>query len=169
MTALTVLALAAATLAATAQPPKPPAKPCAAAEFRQFDFWAGTWDVRLPNGKPAGVNRIEIIENGCALQENWTSATGNNGRSLSMYSKDDGKWHQTWVDNGGTLLMLAGTLKGASMVLEGTTRGAKGEAVLNRVTWTPGDDGGLRQPWEASSDGGKTWTVAFDGRYTKKK
>lgn len=29
-------------------------------------------------------------------------------------------------------------------------------------------DGSVRQFWEVAKDGGKTWTVVFDGRYTRK-
>ena len=46
-------------------PPLPP-------EARQFDFWAGDWDVTSPDGQPAGTNRIEAIAGGAGLLENWT-------------------------------------------------------------------------------------------------
>ena len=39
---------------------------------------------------------------------------------------------------------------------------------LNRITWTPLPAGQVRQLWETSSDG-KSWTVAFDGLYTRKR
>ena len=39
---------------------------------------------------------------------------------------------------------------------------------LNRITWTPNKDGTVRQLWEASTDQGKTWQVAFDGLYRRK-
>ena len=32
---------------------------CGTAPHRQFDFWLGEWEVRAPDGKLAGVNRIE--------------------------------------------------------------------------------------------------------------
>jgi hypothetical protein len=161
---------AAALVGAVQRPePRPAAPgPCAAAEYRQFDFWVGVWDVKLAGGRLAGSNKVERVEGGCALQETWTSATGNNGRSLTMYSKDDGQWHQTWVDNGGTLLMIAGGMRGPAMVMEGETRGADGKPVRNRITWTPIEPSGLRQLWEASTDGGRTWTASFDGTYVRK-
>jgi hypothetical protein len=40
---------------------------------------------------------------------------------------------------------------------------------MTRVTWRPLPEGGLRQTFKTSSDGGKTWTVSFDGFYTKVK
>ena len=37
------------------------------------------------------------------------------------------------------------------------------------MTWTPLAEGGLRQVWETSTDGGTTWALGFDGTYSKKK
>ncbi len=54
------------------------------------------------------------------------------------------------------------------MVLEGTTRDADGDEILNRITWSPQGDGSVRQLWETSNDGGETWSVAFDGRYVER-
>lgn len=38
-----------------------------------------------------------------------------------------------------------------------------GRPRTERITWTPNADGTVRQHWEQSTDGGKTWTTAFDG------
>ena len=85
------------------------AKPCQSSEHRQFDFWVGQWDVFATSGKKVGENRIELIADGCALLEQWTGNGGVTGKSLNIYDTIDRRWHQTWVDNGGTLLMLAGS------------------------------------------------------------
>ncbi|MDH3459056.1 MAG: hypothetical protein OER90_19620, partial [Gemmatimonadota bacterium] len=50
------------------------AGPCSAPEYRQFDFWLGTWNVETKDGKTAGTNHITQILNGCALREEWTGA-----------------------------------------------------------------------------------------------
>src|SRR5215212_10231140 len=97
--------------------PDPNAKPCQSSEHRQFDFWVGHWDVFGPAGKKVGENTIELIGDGCALLEQWTGNGGSTGKSLNIYDKVDRRWHQTWVDNSGTLLMLAGQLVGRSMVM----------------------------------------------------
>jgi hypothetical protein len=51
------------------------------------------------------------------------------------------------------------------MVLEGETPpSAAGEPpVKNRITWSPGPEGRVRQHWETSADGGKTYATACDG------
>ena len=40
--------------------------------------------------------------------------------------------------------------------------------MLDRITWTPEDDGTVRQVWEVSTDAGESWSVIFDGRYQRK-
>jgi hypothetical protein len=143
-----------------------PEAPCVAPEFRQFDFWLGDWAVTDPNGKPVGHNRIDVILDGCVLQENWTGGSGFRGHSFNIYDRSRGVWHQTWVDSSGALLLLEGGLRGGAMVLEGTRHSLKHSApVLERITWTPNDDGSVRQHWQSSLDAGQTWATVFDGIY----
>ena len=119
--AAALLLLALVAVSADAQSlPGPPAKPCESSEHRQFDFWVGHWDVFGPAGKKVGENRIELIADGCALLEQWTGNGGVTGKSLNIYDAVDRRWHQTWVDNSGTLLMLAGGLVERSMVMSMT-------------------------------------------------
>lgn len=144
--------------------------PCAAAEYRQFDFWVGDWEV-TQNGEPAGTNSIHPVHGGCALRENWqgTGEGGISGSSFNIYDQARGRWHQTWVDSSGSLLLLDGSLVDGSMVLTGQwpTREGSGQAT-HRITWTPNADGSVRQLWEASKDGGSTWSVVFDGLYVRR-
>ena len=122
--------LVAGPVAAQDQKPAPP--PCSGPEHRQFDFWVGEWDVTTPDGKPAGTNRIESILGGCVLMESWESTNGKSvGHSFNLYSSD-GKWHQTWVDNGGTLLELVGGLDGDRMVMSQERTTPDGKASLTR-------------------------------------
>ena len=149
--------------------PSPTAKPCESSEHRQFDFWVGHWEVFGPAGKKVGENRIEAIADGCALLEQWSGNGGVTGKSLNIYDNSDRRWHQTWVDNSGSLLMLAGQLIDRSMVMSmtGPSPTDPKVTVLKRIIWTPASDGSVRQLWELSSDAGKTWTVLFDGRYVR--
>jgi hypothetical protein len=149
--------------------PSPATQPCESSEHRQFDFWVGQWDVFGPAGKKVGENRIEAIADGCALLEQWTGNGGVTGKSLNIYDTIDRRWHQIWVDNSGTLLMLAGQLIDRSMVMSmtGPSPTDPKATVTQRITWTPASDGSVRQLWELSSDAGKTWTVLFDGRYLR--
>ncbi len=63
--------------------------------------------------------------------------------------------------------MLDGGFSNGSMTLSGTTTNPQGEAVLNRITWTPFTADSVQQLWETSTDDGAMWTVAFDGRYVR--
>jgi hypothetical protein len=158
--ALASIALAAAACSAAA------AGECDASEFRQFDFWLGEWNVRTPDGKLAGVNRISSEYGGCVLHERYTTGRGYSGESLNIYDASRKVWHQTWVDSSGTLLLLEGALSGRSMVLQGQTTGADGLTVRHRITWTPNADGSVRQHWESTDAKGR-WATAFDGSYTR--
>ena len=55
------------------------------------------------------------------------------------------------------------------MVLTGDSVDADAPSKIakQRITWTPDTTGNVRQLWESSTDGGRTWTVVFDGRYSK--
>ncbi|HEY2818658.1 MAG TPA: hypothetical protein VGK44_16185 [Casimicrobiaceae bacterium] len=159
--------VAVAAHAQTTPGPKPPS--CSASEYRQFDFWQGDWDVRDPNGKIVGRNRVIAIQGGCALQENWSGSGGISGTSLNIFDNDRKRWHQTWVDSSGGLLQLDGSLVDGAMVLRGeTTSGTPPKTTLQRITWNLQGDGRVRQLWESSGDGGKTWDVVFDGMYSKR-
>ena len=140
---------------------------CSDIASRQFDFWLGHWRV-TEHGKPAGDNRIEPILEGCALLENWTGAEGGAGKSLNFFDRDDGLWHQTWIDRSGGALFLAGKFENGAMRMEGE-RAATGKqpAMRHRITWTPLPGGKVRQLWESTPAGKDQWSTQFDGLYER--
>jgi hypothetical protein len=146
----------------------PAASPCTAPEYRQFDFWVGDWIVHNPKGQQVGANRIEAIENGCGILEQWTNARGTTGRSINIYRPSTGTWVQAWAGSDGLTLVLEGRFDRGKMVLQGESRAPTGARVRDRVTWSVLDGGKVHQFWEQSADGGKTWTVAFDGTYVRR-
>ena len=162
--------LAAATQDATAPKATPAAPACSTPEHLQFDFWVGDWDVTM-SGKRAGESHVERILGGCVIFENWTGAGGGEGKSFNLYDATRKRWQQTWVDASGGLIEFYGELRGGNMcyTTESPTRGPDGQLrkTLGRMTFFP-QGPGVRQLWEQSVDGGKTWTVAFDGLYTRK-
>ena len=160
---LLVVVLAAAGSAAAEQPPS-----CDSQEYRQFDFWLGTWEVVTPEGDLAGNNTIQRILNGCALEENWRGAKGSIGRSINMYFARDGQWHQTWVDGAGGRLDLAGGLDDSGrMVLTGVMPGPEGGEILHEISWQDLGDETVKQHWRISKDDGKEWQDAFVGIYRR--
>jgi hypothetical protein len=112
-----------------------------------------------------GTNRITPILGGCALREEWTGTSGSVGTSYNAWDAASRRWHQTWVDNRGLLLLLDGGLADGKMVLRGERPGQGGGTVLHRISWEPLEGGTVRQLWETSNNGGATWQVAFDGAY----
>ncbi|XLS30321.1 hypothetical protein ACJD0Z_05695 [Flavobacteriaceae bacterium M23B6Z8] len=139
---------------------------CCTEAHEAFDFWEGNWETYTPDGKLAGTNRLEKIQNGCVLRENWKSAKGSyTGTSYNFYNTADGQWEQLWIDNQGQHLHLKGNLEGENMVLSSAPiPQTDGSLVINRITWTPLENGTVRQHWETKKDDGE-WITAFDGVY----
>lgn len=163
---LAALLLGAGAGAAPAQQPGAP--PCAEPEHRQFDFWLGEWEVRTEDGQLAGTNRITKDFRDCVLREEWTGAGGGRGESLNLYDAATGRWHQTWVDGQGRLLLLDGGIDARGrMVLRGEGTGPGGAAVVNEISWEPRDDGTVVQTWSVSEDAGVSWRDVFKGIYTR--
>jgi hypothetical protein len=156
---------------ALGQQAAPSPAPCSAPEYRQFDFWVGDWEVRDPQGQLAGTNSITRILGGCVLHESWKGNGAMSGHSFNTYDGAGRRWHQTWVDDQGGLLVLDGAYADGKMVLSSTevpSRREAGVMLTHRITWERVADGKVRQLWEASKDKGKSWSVVFDGTYAPK-
>lgn len=132
---------------------------CGSGQDHQFDFWLGSWDYHQGN-LPLAFNEITKEGNGCLVEEHYQDPTGVQGRSVSLVSRLDGQWHQTYIDSTGTFLTLVGDLQGQRMVLYADP--------TNRFTWDPLDGNTVRYLGERSADGGGTWTVNLDARYTRR-
>jgi hypothetical protein len=146
-----------------AGPPK-----CDAPEYRQLDFWVGDWNVTEGGGQ-AGTNLVTLEERGCLVHEHWTGAQGETGQSLNFYDRNDGAWHQVWVSSTGQVLNLKGHYADGALTYVGQNRKADGTTRQHRLSFRGTPDGTVRQLWESSSDGGKSWAVVFDGLYAKRK
>ena len=153
-----VLAALLAALATQAQS-QPAAAPCAAPEYHQFDFWVGRWDVYGPKGKLQAHSLIEKVY-GCGVRENWMPLNNQPGGSLNIYVPEQKRWEQFWIDSQGSRAMFTGGWNGSAMVLTGKWAGP-----TVRMTYSKNADGSVRQFGEQSTDGGKTWTAAFDFTY----
>lgn len=145
----------------------PPRPDCTAAEYRQFDFWLGEWQVQnAVNDKLAGANSITSTMDGCVLHEHWRGMGGVVGQSFNIFDRHSGKWHQFWVDSTGMRLQLVGGIEDGRMVLTGEMPHREHGQVQHRIVWTPEPDGTVRQVWTYAIDGNE-WQTLFDGRYTR--
>lgn len=140
---------------------------CTAPEYQQFDFWLGSWQVTSGASSQISENNISKINKGCGLLEEYHTPSGYYGKSLNIYDKQSKQWHQTWIDSSGLLLQLSGQFDGKSMIMTGAGKNVKGEAIINKITWTPQVNGSVRQLWQISSDDGENWQTVFDGNYQK--
>lgn len=166
-------ALALAPWAALAQSAPPSAsaavpQPCAAADYRAFDFWIGEWDV-YPNGgdKLVATSSIEAMFGGCAIRETWKPKSGAGGGSFSHFDRNQRRWRQMWVDGFGGRVDFDGGAVDGKMVLTGLWRDAagRGKDALTRMTYSANADGSVRQHGEQSVDHGLSWTTSFDFIY----
>lgn len=152
------------------QAPQPPV--CQTVEqFKDFDFWIGTWSVTA-NGSTQvqGTNRISPIVGSCALLEEWEDVRGGKGISTNHFNPLTKKWRQLWISGGagGYSIDYEGGLKEGAMFLEGTIYYYRNKTSFPfRGTWTPREDGTVRQFFEQFNPSTKQWDVWFDGIYTK--
>jgi hypothetical protein len=143
----------------------PPSK-----EFQQFDFWIGNWDVyKFGTETLAGKSQIQSIIDGYGILENYSVGEGKyQGKSLNKYNPAKQRWEQYWTDNTGLTLFLTGGFVNGKMILSDEISGDP-KLGINQIIWELMKNGNVRQTWNLSKDGGKTWTVLFDGEYKKSK
>lgn len=168
-----LLILAAALLQAPPVVPAGAPVGCDTPESRQWDFWVGTWEVR-----PRGADKIiahSLVEKkytGCAIRENWMplgrELTGGGG-SLSLYDPARRQWRQVWIDSSGTRVDFDGRYRDGVMTIVGEWANFLGPGNPARVAihYQLLPDGQVRQWGDASSDGGKSWSRAFDFLYRR--
>ena len=154
-----IFAIAGVLVSGQSPPPaQPRPNPCAAPEFSQFDFWVGNWDVYNARGQHVASSLIEKVY-GCGIRENWKPFNSPGGGSLNIFVPSTKQWEQFWIDSGGSRAFFKGGMQGEAMVLTGEW------GPMTRMTYTPNDDGSVRQLVEQSSDKGKNWATAYDFTY----
>ncbi|WNC72644.1 hypothetical protein RGQ13_01310 [Thalassotalea psychrophila] len=141
---------------------------CDEAEYQQFDFWLGQWQVTNPENNQVSESKITKILGGCVLLEEYNAPSGFQGKSLNIYDKQQKKWHQSWTDNSGLLLQLNGEFIDNSMILKGSIVDDKGKELFQMITWSLLENNKVRQHWQQSIDAGITWVTLFDGTYTRR-
>lgn len=165
MAAIAVTTRVAAQTVPTTRPPACQSAP----EFRQMDFWAGTWDTAPWTSAPGtkvGSNTVLPLLDGCLLLENYSDPTSE-GKSFNYYDPNTRQWRQVWVDRSGAVSDVSGEFKDGALRLSGRGFGPTGARVVRRMTLTPVSSDVVHQVWEQSTDEGKTWTVVVDVRYSR--
>ena len=135
--------------------------------YHQFDFWLGNWDVyKFGTDTIAGKSRIEQIIDGVGIIENYITKGKYEGKSLNKYNPAKQRWEQYWIDNSGLTLFLTGGFVNGKMILSDEISGDSKQGI-NQIVWEKLQNGNVRQTWNLSKNGGKTWTILFDGEYKK--
>jgi len=146
------------------------AAPCEDAEFRQFDFWIGDWDVAsAADGTHQGSSHVAKEMDGCVIWENWTSAGGPYfGKSYNTWNVNLKRWEQYWVDNAAGVIFFHGGIKDGVMDYwtDAVPQPSGGTLVRHLQFFNLGPEK-VRQFSQGSNDGGKTWHVEYDLVYMK--
>ncbi len=130
-----------------------------------LDFWLGDWDVSWATGAGAGGgrNRLTRVIGGPGVLERF-DGRGPRGRllgmSLSIRAADDGRWRQTWIDSSGSYLDFVGVEVDGRIAFERESV-EDGTSVRRRMVWTNVERDSMTWRWQASTDGGATWTDAW--------
>ncbi len=147
--------------------------PTMPAEASQFDFWVGDWACEGPSYAPNGAvtqtkgsNKIRKILKGHVVQEQFESA-GFHGNSISIFVPGRG-WRQTWVDDSGGYIPLAGSFEDGKMTLQTLSNPAHPENV-SRMIYLNITKNAFDWRWEKTNDGGKNWQLQWLLHYTRKK
>lgn len=131
-----------------------------------FDFWLGSWEVRLADGTLVGQSEVSKRDGGCAVIEEWDGTGGSTGTSVSYFMPSRGQWRLVWVGSAGTLIDMVGGPSDEGMRLEGTIEYASQDQVSAfRGSWTILEEGVIRQFFEEFSVVGQGWVPWFDGYY----
>ena len=146
-----------------------PPDACTSELHDDFDFWVGEWNVYAPDDGPyLGHNIIERINGGCLVTEHWVGASGNAGDSINVYDPLIGAWRQVWMSNGWYIDYSGGLDENGAMVLTGESYTVQTQTRAGlRGTWTPLEDGSVRQFFE-QMDGEGNWQGVFTGIYVRK-
>ena len=146
------------------------AAPCDDAEFKQFDFWLGDWDVASAvDGVHRGNSHISKEMGGCVVWENWTSAGSPYfGKSYNTWNPNLKRWEQYWVDTSAGVMFFHGELKNNIMdYFTDDVPQAGGGTLLRHLQFFNLSPDKVRQFSQGSTDSGKTWHTEYDFIYTR--
>ncbi len=153
------------------------------AEYRQFDFWIGEWDVVNRNRPDAEARwydtgsataRVYPVVAGCGIVEHWRGRAYGEfqvGFSLQAFNPQVGQWDMVllWPNSGEPRF---GELAGGFRLNRGEfySRGvsAAGDTTISRFTFSDVTPNSLRWQDGFSTDGGRVWDSGWIQEFTRR-
>ena len=137
-----------------------------------FDFWVGNFDAR-PWNQPESAPSTGQLHNtreydGCVIVERWDGANGFHGMSMSFYDVNRRVWRMVWVGDDNQSNDFEGAYRDGAMRFEGWVLDGAGKKLLARNVLQNVSAGTIRHTYSTSADGGKTWLIRSDGRFTRR-
>jgi hypothetical protein len=156
-----------------------PAKPAGAPvrypcrDEHAFDFWVGDFDATAwsdpsPSAQVRGHLHNTREYEGCVIVERWEAASSR-GMSMSFYDVNRRAWRMVWNGDNNRSNDFEGTYKDGAMRFEGWILDADGKKLLARNVLENVSAETIRHIYSTSADGGKTWVVQSDGRFSRRK
>lgn len=130
-----------------------------------FDFWVGEWNVSWEeeDGMGCGTNHVEKTLDGTVIQENFRILEGGNkgfkGTSISVYQPRFERWKQAWADNNGGYFNFTGKVDGENRIFQTDVVSRDDKEFTQRMVFYDITEDSMTWDWEASEDGGETWTL----------
>lgn len=152
------------------QPQRPPG--CTGAEYRQFDFWLGQWDVS-PTGSADVIvaeSSITATDQGCVIIEEWRPFGGAHGHSINIYDATEHRWRQTWADATGRRTEYGGTLDPNGVLRFDNLSPPDNEPPpgRRRMNYQRIDADTVRQWGELFDAHTQAWTIEWDFTYRRR-
>jgi len=135
--------------------------PCESEAFAEWDFWIGDWVAfDYDTGVVQGIDRIEKINNGCVIVQDWSQMTdryrspGSPDRYAGISyntlvpGADGPVWEQTWISQYGGVVRLRGGLDADGRIVISTPEfpTQSGQIAMRTWYWAP-LDGGRIHSW----------------------
>ncbi len=136
-----------------------------------LNFWLGEWSLTWQSeGEDfKGENIISKILDDKIVQENFINLNnGYMGMSVSTYNPIAKKWFQTWVDSEGSYLTFTSDMEGDSKIFKTQVVERNGNKYQQRMVFKNIEKDSFNWYWEATTDGGETWTLNWEIQYKRK-